>query len=104
MSFETKKEAQRELADINQYPGWKALLYYSKHKIEEKWEEGQADTNILTEEKNRKKSQTYHLRHEDTDEEITVIHNRDESEMECHARGLKRYKIKQYRSKPNITL
>ena len=94
MSFETKKEAQRAIADINQYPWWKALLYYSRHKIKEKWEEGQADTNILTEEKNRKKSQTYHLTHEDIDEEIIVIHNTDESEMECHVRGLKRYKFK----------
>ena len=27
--FETKEQAQRAIADINQYPGWKASLYYT---------------------------------------------------------------------------
>ena len=30
--FETKEEAQRAIADINRYPGWKASLYYSRPK------------------------------------------------------------------------
>ena len=51
---ETKEEAQREI-DINQYPEWKASLYYSRHKIQEYQEECQTDTNILTEGKNKKK-------------------------------------------------
>ena len=28
--FETKEQAQRAIADINQYPGWKASLYYTE--------------------------------------------------------------------------
>ena len=32
--FETKEEAQRAIVDINQYPGWKASLYYSRYKME----------------------------------------------------------------------
>ena len=57
--FEAKEEAQTAIADINQYPGWKDSLYYSRHKIQEN-REGQTDTNILTEEKNRKKIQAYY--------------------------------------------
>ena len=53
--FETKEEAQRAIADINRYFGWKASLYYSRRKIKENREEGQSDTNHLTEEKNSKK-------------------------------------------------
>ena len=30
--FETKEEAQRAIADINQYPGWKASRYYSRYR------------------------------------------------------------------------
>ena len=53
--FETKEEAQRAIADINRYPGWKASLYYCRHKIQENREEGKSDKNNLTEEKNSKK-------------------------------------------------
>ena len=53
--FETKEEAQRTIADINQYPGWKASLYYGRHKIQENQEEVQSDSNNSTEKKNRKK-------------------------------------------------
>ena len=54
--FETKEEVQRAIADINQYPGWKASLYYSRHKIQKNQEEGRSDTNNSTEKKNRKKN------------------------------------------------
>ena len=38
MCFETKEETQRAIADINQYPGWKASLYNGRHKIQENQE------------------------------------------------------------------
>ena len=56
--FETKEEAQRVIADINQYPGWKASRYYSRYKIQENQEKGPSDTNNSAEKKNRKKIQT----------------------------------------------
>ena len=71
----------------------KASLYYSRHKIQEYREEGQSDTNNLTEEKNSKKIQTHHQRHKENNEEIIVIHNIDAKEIECHACGLKGHKI-----------
>ena len=37
--FETKEEAQRAIADTNQYPRWKASLDYSRQKIQENQEE-----------------------------------------------------------------
>ena len=52
--FETKEEAQRAIADINQYPGWKPLLCFSRHKTLGNQEEGRSDTNNSTENKNRK--------------------------------------------------
>ena len=60
-----------------QFPGWKALVYYSWHKIQENWED-QTDTKNLTENKNRKRIQIYYQRHDDSNEEIIVIHNADE--------------------------
>ena len=99
--FETKEEAQRAIADINQYPGWKASLSYSRHKTQEN-REGQSDKNNLTEEKNSKKIKTYHQSHKDNNEEIIVIHNIETKEMECHSFGLKYHKIRECQSKQNI--
>ena len=92
--FETKEKAQTAIADINQHPGWKALLYCSRHEIQKNREEGQSDTNDLAKEKNSKKIQTYNQRHEDNNEEIIVIHNIDSKEIEYHVCGLKGHKIK----------
>ena len=78
------------------------MLYHSGHKIQENREDGQNDTNNLTEEKNSKKIQTYHQRHENNNEEIIVIHNIDTKEIECHACGLKGHKIKECQTKQNI--
>ena len=100
--FKTKEEAQKAIADKNQYPGWKASLYYSKHKIQENQEEGQSDTNNSAVKKNRKKVQIYCQRHDDNNEGIIVIHNIDPNEMRCHAFGLKGHKIKEYQTKQNI--
>ena len=100
--FETKEEAQRAIAGINQYPGWKASLSYSRHKTHENREEGQSDTNNLTEEKNSKKIKTYHQRHKDNNEEIIVIHNIETKEMECHSFGSKYHKIRECQTKQNI--
>ena len=54
--FETKEEAQTAIADINQYPGWKASLDYSRYKIQENQEKGRGDTNNSAEKKSRKKT------------------------------------------------
>ena len=64
--------------------------------------EGQSNTNNLTKEKNRKEIQTYHKRHEDNNEEKLEINNTDANNMECHACGLKGYKIKECQTKQNI--
>ena len=101
ISFESKEEAQRAIADINWYNKWKASLYYSRHKIQENREEGQSDTNNLTEERNSKKIQTYHQRHEDNNKEI-IIHNINAKEIQCHACGLKGHKIKECQTKQKI--
>ena len=102
ISFETKEEAQRAIADKNQYHGRKASLYYGRHKIQENQEESRSDSNNSTEKKNRKKIQTYQQRHDDNNEEIIVINNMDANEMECHASGLKDHKIKECQTKQNI--
>ena len=54
--FETKEEAQRAIADINHYPGWKASLYYRRNRIQENQEKDSSDTNNSAEKKNREKS------------------------------------------------
>ena len=100
--FETKEGAQRATADINQYPGWKVSLHYSRYKIQENQEECQTDTNNLTEEKNIKKIQTYQEINDDNNKDIIVIPNTDTKVMECHACGLKSHKIKEYQTKQNI--
>ena len=99
ISFETMEGAQRVTADINQYPGLKASLHYSRYKIQENQEECQTDTNNLTEEKNIKKIQTYQ---EINDQDIIVISNTDTKVMECHVCRLKSHKIKEYQTKQNI--
>ena len=91
--FETTEEAERAIADINRYPGWKDSLYYSRNKIQGNREEGQSDTNNLTEEKNSKKIQSSHQRHKENNKEIIVIYNIDGTEIECHACGLKGHEI-----------
>ena len=79
--FETKEEAQRAIADIDQYPGWKASRYYSRYKIQENQEKGPSDTNNSAEKKNRKKIQTNYKKHDNNNEEIIVIHNIDANVM-----------------------
>ena len=43
----TKEEAQTAIVDINQYPGWKASLYYSRYKIQENQEKGPSKWNFM---------------------------------------------------------
>ena len=45
--FKTKEEAQRAIVDINQYPGWKASLYYSRYKIQENQEKSPSKWNFM---------------------------------------------------------
>ena len=100
--FDTKEEAQRAIADINQYPGWRASLYYSRYKIQENQEKAPSDANNSAEKKNRKKIQANYKKHDNNIEEIIVLHNIDANEMECHACGLKGHKIKVCQTKQNI--
>ena len=101
--FETKEEAQRAIADINQYPGWKASLYYSRYKIQQNQEKSPSDTNNSVEKKNRKKTKSIIKKKNDNNsDEIIVIYNVDANEMECHACGLKGHKIKECQTKQNI--
>ena len=100
--FETMKEVQRAIPDVNQYPGWKASLYQADIRYREIKKKVEAIQTIQQKTKNRKKIQTYHQRHDDSNEEIIVIHNIDASEMKCHVFGLKGHKIKEYQLKQNI--
>ena len=93
---------RKRVADINQYPGWKASLHFSRHEIQKNCKEGQTDTNISTEEKTREKIQTYHKRHGDNDGETMIMNDTGSNEMECCACGLKGHKFKECQTKQNI--